>query len=263
MFLSRLVWITLPLFVVAIQHNDDYVHDPCAASPGPCKNGGVCQPSLCAEGYVCECEARFSGYNCETVLPNACDDFECQNGGTCRDYNGEALCVCTSEYFGDHCEERLDHCPKNFTAIKDEHEFCYHFGTNHVNWEHARDSCVALHDKSTLAVLQYESTNTALKNYLITSQNHPDCDGFFTALQLIDDTNCNNRWSWKHHYRREAHAYIPAEFTDWAEGQPNCGEFNNEYQACGTLHRPFHMEWNDEYCGAGRCYVCQVRRDQP
>jgi hypothetical protein len=175
---------------------------------------------------------------------------------------GDPHCYCTHDFIGVHCEKRIDHCPTNFTAIRDEYEFCYYFGTKQVNWEHARDFCVRLSDMSTLAVLEKEETNTALQNYLLTSKNFSDCDSFFIALRLVDDTNCAKGFIWKPHYRYTAVPYSEVEYPCWAEGQPNCAEHNGEYQACGTLHTAYHYRWNDEYCGARRCYICQVRRSQ-
>nr|XP_057931539.1 milk fat globule EGF and factor V/VIII domain containing b isoform X4 [Doryrhamphus excisus] len=82
---------------------------PC--KPNPCKNGAVCSVTghsrrgdVFSE-YVCKCQPGFEGVHCQNDV-NDCAGQPCQNGGTCRDLEGDFKCQCPSPYVGKHCQLR-------------------------------------------------------------------------------------------------------------------------------------------------------------
>ncbi|XP_054632606.1 milk fat globule EGF and factor V/VIII domain containing b isoform X4 [Dunckerocampus dactyliophorus] len=82
---------------------------PC--KPNPCKNDGVCSVTghsrrgdVFSE-YVCKCQPGFEGVHCQNNV-NDCVGQPCQNGGTCRDLEGDFKCRCPSPYVGKHCQLR-------------------------------------------------------------------------------------------------------------------------------------------------------------
>nr|XP_057931537.1 milk fat globule EGF and factor V/VIII domain containing b isoform X2 [Doryrhamphus excisus] len=93
---------------------------PC--KPNPCKNGAVCSVTghsrrgdVFSE-YVCKCQPGFEGVHCQNGVygadlssrkdVNDCAGQPCQNGGTCRDLEGDFKCQCPSPYVGKHCQLR-------------------------------------------------------------------------------------------------------------------------------------------------------------
>lgn len=76
---------------------------------GYCENGGTCTISV-ANVTVCDCPPNFTGTRCETYIEGAvinrspCDDFNCQNGGTCHVIKNDPYCNCTSQYNGPNCQ---------------------------------------------------------------------------------------------------------------------------------------------------------------
>ncbi|XP_037538468.1 milk fat globule EGF and factor V/VIII domain containing b [Nematolebias whitei] len=82
---------------------------PC--SPNPCENDGICEVmSHSRRGdvfseYVCKCQPGFEGAHCQTNV-NDCAGQPCQNGGSCRDLDGDFKCHCPSPYVGKHCQLR-------------------------------------------------------------------------------------------------------------------------------------------------------------
>ncbi|XP_056595274.1 milk fat globule EGF and factor V/VIII domain containing b isoform X1 [Triplophysa dalaica] len=82
---------------------------PC--NPNPCKNDGVCEIiSSSRRGdvfseYVCKCATGFDGIHCQNNV-NDCAGQPCQNGGSCRDLDGDFTCRCPSPYVGKHCQLR-------------------------------------------------------------------------------------------------------------------------------------------------------------
>ncbi|XP_047203090.1 milk fat globule EGF and factor V/VIII domain containing b isoform X4 [Girardinichthys multiradiatus] len=78
---------------------------PC--SPNPCKNDGVCESRRgdVFTDYVCRCQPGFEGSYCQTNV-NDCAGQPCENGGTCRDLDGDFKCHCPPPYVGRHCQLR-------------------------------------------------------------------------------------------------------------------------------------------------------------
>ncbi|XP_036390905.1 lactadherin-like [Megalops cyprinoides] len=82
---------------------------PC--SPNPCKNDATCEViSNSRRGdmfseYVCKCQPGFDGIHCTNNV-NDCAKQPCQNGGVCRDLDGDYNCRCSSPYVGKHCQLR-------------------------------------------------------------------------------------------------------------------------------------------------------------
>ncbi|XP_061898679.1 lactadherin-like isoform X4 [Entelurus aequoreus] len=82
---------------------------PC--KPNPCKNDGVCSATghsrrgdVFSE-YVCKCQPGFEGVHCQNNV-NDCARQPCQNGGTCRDLEGDFKCQCPSPFVGKNCQLR-------------------------------------------------------------------------------------------------------------------------------------------------------------
>ncbi|XP_019729576.1 milk fat globule EGF and factor V/VIII domain containing b isoform X4 [Hippocampus comes] len=82
---------------------------PC--KPNPCKNDGICAATghsrrgdVFSE-YVCKCQPGFEGVHCQNDV-NDCARQPCQNGGSCRDLEGDFKCHCPSPYVGKHCQLR-------------------------------------------------------------------------------------------------------------------------------------------------------------
>ncbi|XP_007573524.1 milk fat globule EGF and factor V/VIII domain containing b isoform X1 [Poecilia formosa] len=93
---------------------------PC--TPNPCQNDGVCEATgqrrrgdVFTE-YVCKCQPGYEGVHCQTSVQGAnlnstkdvndCAGHPCENGGTCRDLDGDFKCHCPSPYVGKHCQLR-------------------------------------------------------------------------------------------------------------------------------------------------------------
>ncbi|XP_061898676.1 lactadherin-like isoform X2 [Entelurus aequoreus] len=93
---------------------------PC--KPNPCKNDGVCSATghsrrgdVFSE-YVCKCQPGFEGVHCQNSVDGAdlssrkdvndCARQPCQNGGTCRDLEGDFKCQCPSPFVGKNCQLR-------------------------------------------------------------------------------------------------------------------------------------------------------------
>ncbi|XP_037110763.1 milk fat globule EGF and factor V/VIII domain containing b isoform X3 [Syngnathus acus] len=93
---------------------------PC--KPNPCKNDGICAATgqsrrgdVFSE-YVCKCQPGFDGVHCQNSIfaadlssrtdVNDCAGQPCQNGGSCRDLDGDFKCRCPSPYVGKHCQLR-------------------------------------------------------------------------------------------------------------------------------------------------------------
>ncbi|KAF1386499.1 hypothetical protein PFLUV_G00095480 [Perca fluviatilis] len=93
---------------------------PC--NPNPCKNDAICEVTghsrrgdVFSE-YVCKCQQGFDGVHCQNSVQGAdlssrkdvndCAGQPCQNGGTCRDLEGDFKCHCPSPYVGKHCQLR-------------------------------------------------------------------------------------------------------------------------------------------------------------
>ncbi|XP_038132050.1 milk fat globule EGF and factor V/VIII domain containing b isoform X2 [Cyprinodon tularosa] len=93
---------------------------PC--SPNPCENDGVCEVTGQSRRgdvfteYICKCQPGFEGVHCQTSVlganlssakdVNDCAAQPCENGGTCRDLEGDFKCHCPSPYVGKQCQQR-------------------------------------------------------------------------------------------------------------------------------------------------------------
>uniref|UniRef100_A0A8C5DBV0 Lactadherin-like n=1 Tax=Gouania willdenowi TaxID=441366 RepID=A0A8C5DBV0_GOUWI len=82
---------------------------PC--HPNPCKNDAICEGmnksrrgDVFSE-YLCKCQQGFDGVHCQNNV-NDCAGLPCENGGTCRDLDGDFKCHCPSPYVGKHCQLR-------------------------------------------------------------------------------------------------------------------------------------------------------------
>ncbi|XP_061595936.1 EGF-like repeat and discoidin I-like domain-containing protein 3 isoform X2 [Cololabis saira] len=82
---------------------------PC--NPNPCRNDGTCKviaPTRRGDvfnEYVCTCQPGFEGVHCQ-INVNDCAKEPCNNGGICRDLDGDYTCQCTSPYVGKQCQQR-------------------------------------------------------------------------------------------------------------------------------------------------------------
>ncbi|XP_028305305.1 milk fat globule EGF and factor V/VIII domain containing b isoform X2 [Gouania willdenowi] len=93
---------------------------PC--HPNPCKNDAICEGmnksrrgDVFSE-YLCKCQQGFDGVHCQNSVQwadfssqkdvNDCAGLPCENGGTCRDLDGDFKCHCPSPYVGKHCQLR-------------------------------------------------------------------------------------------------------------------------------------------------------------
>lgn len=74
---------------------------------GYCENGGTCTINV-ANATICECLPNYSGHRCELLNDDNinlmhCDNFFCENGGTCHMIRNEAYCNCTPQWNGPNC----------------------------------------------------------------------------------------------------------------------------------------------------------------
>ncbi|KAL7885604.1 hypothetical protein AOLI_G00058990 [Acnodon oligacanthus] len=82
---------------------------PCHSNP--CKNDAICEVIASStrgdvfSGYVCRCQKGFEGIHCQNNVDD-CAGQPCQNGGQCRDLDGDFTCKCPSPYVGKHCQLR-------------------------------------------------------------------------------------------------------------------------------------------------------------
>ncbi|CAI5439390.1 unnamed protein product [Caenorhabditis angaria] len=85
---------------------DDCIFTPCFNS-GTCSRFNYAKNGQQFETYNCTCPAGFSGTNCEIRATRNCEDLiRCENGGTCDfDSNGQPICKCTQQFYGEFCEK--------------------------------------------------------------------------------------------------------------------------------------------------------------
>ncbi|TNM90853.1 EGF-like repeat and discoidin I-like domain-containing protein 3 isoform X2 [Takifugu flavidus] len=82
---------------------------PC--NPNPCNNDGQCEvvaPTRRGDvfnEYICRCQTGFEGVHCQ-INVNECATKPCNNGGVCRDLDGDYTCQCSSPYVGKQCQQR-------------------------------------------------------------------------------------------------------------------------------------------------------------
>ncbi|XP_061627172.1 slit homolog 2 protein isoform X10 [Phyllopteryx taeniolatus] len=89
------------------QNCEEPIH---ACISDPCQNGGTCHLK---EGqgpiFWCVCPEGFEGDSCEFNIDD-CEDNDCENNSTCVDGVNNYTCMCSPEYTGELCEEKLDFC---------------------------------------------------------------------------------------------------------------------------------------------------------
>lgn len=49
---------------------------------------------------------------------------------------------------------------------------------------------------------------------------------------------------------------FPIQYSNWAQGEPNCGAGNSE--ACGSIDKTRDSKWNDIQCTRYACPLCEV-----
>ena len=88
----------------------------------PCSNGGTCVDGV--GSYLCNCVEGFAGRQCDVTCPighvgesceiivDNCLNDPCENGGTCKNYQGTYKCTCTPDYTGPQCDIAND-CSTN------------------------------------------------------------------------------------------------------------------------------------------------------
>uniref|UniRef100_A0A673H307 Slit homolog 2 protein-like n=1 Tax=Sinocyclocheilus rhinocerous TaxID=307959 RepID=A0A673H307_9TELE len=65
--------------------------------------------ALCSLCSVCVCPDGFEGDECELNIDD-CEDNDCENNSTCVDGINNYTCLCSPEYTGELCEDKLDFC---------------------------------------------------------------------------------------------------------------------------------------------------------
>uniref|UniRef100_A0A3B3YE97 Slit homolog 2 (Drosophila) n=1 Tax=Poecilia mexicana TaxID=48701 RepID=A0A3B3YE97_9TELE len=89
------------------QNCEEPIH---ACISNPCQNSGTCHLK---EGdgshFWCVCPEGFEGDTCEINIDD-CEDNDCENNSTCVDGINNYTCMCSPEYTGELCEEKLNFC---------------------------------------------------------------------------------------------------------------------------------------------------------
>lgn len=73
-----------------------------------CKNGGTCTINPQNDKF-CACAPNYMGTRCDVYLNSEqtstdCNNYECENGGTCHVINNFAYCNCTAQFSGPKCQ---------------------------------------------------------------------------------------------------------------------------------------------------------------
>ncbi|KRY69957.1 Neurogenic locus notch -like protein 2 [Trichinella pseudospiralis] len=66
-----------------------------------CNGRGICENY--ATSWRCRCRKGYSGRLCE--IDDWCNEFKCENGGTCLHSKSGPICLCTNETTGQYCEK--------------------------------------------------------------------------------------------------------------------------------------------------------------
>uniref|UniRef100_A0A3Q1J038 Uncharacterized protein n=1 Tax=Anabas testudineus TaxID=64144 RepID=A0A3Q1J038_ANATE len=83
----------------------DFFVDTCASNP--CVHGNCSVNGLT---YECACEFGYTGVDCEEEA-DMCENHQCAHGGTCLHGPERYACLCTENYTGPLCNERVEEIP--------------------------------------------------------------------------------------------------------------------------------------------------------
>uniref|UniRef100_A0A3P9AGK5 Crumbs cell polarity complex component 1 n=1 Tax=Esox lucius TaxID=8010 RepID=A0A3P9AGK5_ESOLU len=81
-------------------------------------NANMCTSNPCVHGncsiqgpaYECACEFGYTGVDCEEVV-DVCENHLCAHGATCLHGVGRYACLCTENYTGPYCSDRIEEIP--------------------------------------------------------------------------------------------------------------------------------------------------------
>ncbi|KRX64906.1 Neurogenic locus notch -like protein 3 [Trichinella sp. T9] len=122
--------------------------DRCKRENVLCNGRGICENY--ATSWRCRCRKGYSGRLCE--IDDWCNEFKCENGGTCAHSKNGPICLCTNETTGQHCERAkcggiIRHpligtitSPKNFSTN-------YYFKGTDCEWEFIAPEGTCVHLK--------------------------------------------------------------------------------------------------------------------
>ncbi|KRX36343.1 Fibropellin-1 [Trichinella murrelli] len=117
--------------------------DRCKRENVLCNGRGICENY--ATSWRCRCRKGYSGHDW-------CNEFKCENGGTCAHSKNGPICLCTNETTGQHCERAkcggiIRHpligtitSPKNFSTN-------YYFKGTDCEWEFIAPEGTCVHLK--------------------------------------------------------------------------------------------------------------------
>jgi len=128
-------------------------------------------------------------------------------------------------------------------------------------------ACNALHAGSDLAVIENQTEQNVLSNYInnvITSAQRSGCnEGFYIGLGRKDPKHCpagplGSDFVWK----SVALCDDPITYTNWYDGEPNgCKGVpvgNAPGESCGHIWPAHNNNWNDLACDSKLCAVCTI-----
>ena len=95
-----------------------FVGETCVpiCSTGPCSNNGTCLPSG-AGGFTCVCSGDYTGDTCQNRIDH-CQGVDCNNNGTCVDGDQSFTCLCQQRFTGQLCDIIIDPAiPGNSTLM--------------------------------------------------------------------------------------------------------------------------------------------------
>ena len=84
-----------------------FVGETCVpiCSTGPCSNNGTCLPSG-AGGFTCVCSGDYTGDTCQNRIDD-CQGVDCNNNGTCVDGDQSFTCLCQQGFTGQLCDTTI------------------------------------------------------------------------------------------------------------------------------------------------------------
>ncbi|KAL2090378.1 hypothetical protein ACEWY4_015066 [Coilia grayii] len=87
--------------------------DTCASAP--CVHGNC---SVVGLGYACECQLGYSGPQCDTEV-DVCEEHQCANGATCLHGINMYACLCSENYTGSYCRNKIEELPWYIDVTKE------------------------------------------------------------------------------------------------------------------------------------------------